>query len=110
MPRWTPEARQKHSEALRRWQPWTRSTGPRTTEGKARSSRNAWKGGARAKAAQWGILLKYLCRVNEDLLQTAQQTFGSSRRRRGPAVSRPFSQFRGLDAMWAGGLSAVATG
>jgi hypothetical protein len=31
--------------AIMRWRPWERSTGPRTTEGKARSARNADKGG-----------------------------------------------------------------
>jgi len=41
---WTPERRAKQAEAIRRWQPWANSTGPRTTEGKARSSRNADKG------------------------------------------------------------------
>ncbi|MFC3673555.1 hypothetical protein [Novosphingobium pokkalii] len=43
---WTPERRAKQAEAIRRWQPWAQSTGPRTEEGKARSSRNANKGGA----------------------------------------------------------------
>lgn len=41
---WTPERRAKQAEAIRRWQPWKKSTGPRTKEGKARSSRNADKG------------------------------------------------------------------
>jgi hypothetical protein len=41
---WTPERRAKQAEAIRRWQPWDKSTGPRTEEGKARSSRNADKG------------------------------------------------------------------
>lgn len=41
---WTDERRAKQSEAIRRWQPWNLSTGPRTDEGKARSSRNADKG------------------------------------------------------------------
>jgi hypothetical protein len=45
--RWTPESRQRMAEAVRAWAPWKRSTGPRTDEGKRRSSRNAWKGGAR---------------------------------------------------------------
>ena len=31
---------------IRTWQPWQRATGPRTAEGKAQSSRNAYKGGA----------------------------------------------------------------
>jgi hypothetical protein len=43
---WTPERRAKQAEAIRRWQPWAKSTGPRTEEGKARSSRNADKGAA----------------------------------------------------------------
>lgn len=41
---WTPERRAKQAEAIKRWQPWRQSTGPRTEEGKARSSRNADKG------------------------------------------------------------------
>lgn len=41
---WTPERRAKQADAIRRWQPWNKSTGPRTEEGKARSSRNADKG------------------------------------------------------------------
>ena len=32
---------------IRRWQPWERSTGPRTVKGKARASLNAYKGGKR---------------------------------------------------------------
>lgn len=44
---WTPERRAKQSAAIRQWQPWERSTGPRTAAGKARVSRNAWKGGTR---------------------------------------------------------------
>lgn len=43
---WTPERRAQQAEAIRRWQPWAKSTGPRTNDGKARSSRNADKGGA----------------------------------------------------------------
>lgn len=40
MPRWTPEARQKQSELIRKVRPWEKSTGPRTPEGKANSSKN----------------------------------------------------------------------
>jgi hypothetical protein len=32
---------------IRTWQPWEQSTGPRSEEGKAVASRNAWKGGHR---------------------------------------------------------------
>ncbi len=53
MPRWTPETRIKQASAIRGWMPWTLSTGPVTAEGKARCSRNAWKGGVRAKVSNW---------------------------------------------------------
>ncbi len=53
MPRWTPETRLKQAAAIRGWMPWTLSTGPVTTCGKARVARNAWKGGVRAKVCNW---------------------------------------------------------
>lgn len=55
---WTPERRAKQAEAIRRWQPWSNSTGPRTKEGKARSSRNADKGGAEFEARVLDLQLK----------------------------------------------------
>ena len=33
---WTPERRARQAELIRNWKPWERSTGPRTTDGKAR--------------------------------------------------------------------------
>ena len=42
---WTPERRAKQAEAIRRWKPWLGSTGPKSDQGKARASRNAYKGG-----------------------------------------------------------------
>lgn len=44
---WTPERRARQAEAIRRWKPWEKSTGPKTAEGKARVSRNAYKGAHR---------------------------------------------------------------
>ena len=41
---WTPERRARQAAAIRRWQPWAQSSGPKTAEGKAVSSRNADKG------------------------------------------------------------------
>ena len=41
---WSKERRAKQAEAIRRWQPWNKSTGPRTEQGKAKSARNADKG------------------------------------------------------------------
>jgi hypothetical protein len=43
--KWTPEERQRQSELIRQWQLWKNSTGAKTAEGKAISSRNAFKGG-----------------------------------------------------------------
>jgi hypothetical protein len=49
---WTPERRARQAEAIKRWRPWERSTGPRTDEGKAAAAANgakAWPhSGARA--------------------------------------------------------------
>jgi hypothetical protein len=44
---WTPERRARQAELIRGWKPWERSTGPKTTQGKARVSRNAYRGGVR---------------------------------------------------------------
>ncbi len=35
------------SELIHKWKPWKKSTGPRTPEGKAKASQNAYKGGIR---------------------------------------------------------------
>ena len=47
---WTPERRARQAELIRTWQPWKRSTGPRTPEGKARTSANAYRGAKRAES------------------------------------------------------------
>ena len=41
---WTPERRQRQAELIKTWKPWEQSTGPRTEEGKAKASKNAFKG------------------------------------------------------------------
>jgi hypothetical protein len=55
---WTQERRAQQSLKIRQWQPWTRSTGARTPEGKAASSRNAFKGGWRAELRRMSALLR----------------------------------------------------
>ncbi len=57
---WTPERRMRQAEAIRRWRPWARSTGPRTQAGKEACSRNAYKHGLRSAASR--DLLKTLSR------------------------------------------------
>lgn len=46
---WTTERREQQRAAIATWKPWERSTGPKTTQGKTRSSRNADRGGTREK-------------------------------------------------------------
>ena len=55
---WTPERRARQVEAIKRWRPWEQSTGPRTADGKARVSRNAYKGGIRALLRELARLLR----------------------------------------------------
>jgi|GEM_PF-1739347 len=45
---WNLETRTRQGKLIHRWKPWERSTGPKTAAGKARVSRNAYKGGTRA--------------------------------------------------------------
>jgi hypothetical protein len=45
---WTPERRARQAALIRRWQPWQRSTGPKTKEGKARAAQNARRHGFRS--------------------------------------------------------------
>ncbi|MDP8966953.1 MAG: hypothetical protein M3O33_23805 [Cyanobacteriota bacterium] len=40
MPRWTESAKQEQAQKIQQWQPWLKSTGPRSEQGKAIASRN----------------------------------------------------------------------
>ena len=55
---WTLERRARQSALIQRWKPWERSTGPKTPEGKARVSRNAFKDGWRAQLRELSRLLR----------------------------------------------------
>lgn len=55
---WTPERQASQSRAIRRWQPWQQSTGPKTLEGKARASMNAFKGGERGQSRKLRAALR----------------------------------------------------
>jgi hypothetical protein len=57
---WTDARRAKQAKAVWRWRLWQHSTGPRTAEGKARSSRNAYRGGHRQNAREAARLLAQL--------------------------------------------------
>jgi hypothetical protein len=47
---WTPERKAKQQAGIHRWQPWKKSTGPRTALGKQTVALNALKHGARSRA------------------------------------------------------------
>lgn len=53
---WTPQRRAQQSAAIRKWKPWEQSTGPKSPEGKAKVSRNGYKGG-------WSEQLRELSRL-----------------------------------------------
>jgi hypothetical protein len=55
---WTPERKAQQAAQIRRWKPWEKSSGPKTTEGKARVARNLYKGGEREKMRELSRLLR----------------------------------------------------
>lgn len=62
---WTTERRARQAKAIRGWRPWEQSTGPRTTEGKARASQNAYRGGHRQVQRQFAKLLARLAAASQ---------------------------------------------
>lgn len=68
---WTEERRRKQAEAIRRWKPWEKSTGPKTPEGKKRTRLNALKNGSRARVF---ALYAKLCRTNRDFIKLCFMT------------------------------------
>ena len=66
---WTPERRVRQAEGIRRWRPGERSTGPRSTNGKARSARNAYRGGYRQTWREVVRLLNAELRADRESLK-----------------------------------------
>ena len=66
---WTEGRRERQSEAIRRWQPWEKSTGPRTAKGKAKASQNAFRGGVRLLLRSLGKLLRRQQKSLDDYLR-----------------------------------------
>ena len=60
---WSPERRQRQSQAIKEWKPWMQSTGPKSAAGKAQVSRNAYKGGHHIE------LLEFKRAINEEIRQ-----------------------------------------
>jgi hypothetical protein len=66
---WTPERRARQAALIHTWRPWERSTGPRSNEGKARTARNGFKGGHRAKLREIMKRLNKALRQQRDCLR-----------------------------------------
>ncbi len=78
---WRAKRRTRQAEAIRRWRPWEQSTGLRTTHGKAKSARNAYRGAQRqrfrelAKALSAGLGMQ---REGLRDLDSAQGLYGTA--------------------------------
>jgi hypothetical protein len=59
---WTPERRAKQAEIIARNRPWEKATGPRSVQGKAISSRNAYTGAAESVALYARVRLEVRAR------------------------------------------------
>ena len=67
---WTLEQRQRQAEAIRRWKPWEKSTGPRSDEGKRRVRDNGVKHGA--YTAEAIVMRRHLA----EAIQLSRQVLG----------------------------------
>lgn len=67
--KWTDEQRKQQSQKIRQWQPWQHSTGAKTAEGKAKSSRNAYKGSVMQKVKLLSKQLNTLLREQRQALR-----------------------------------------
>ena len=67
---WTPEGRALQAELIRTWQPWVKSTGPRSPEGRQRVSRNAWTGGHRAQLRGFTKMVNAEVRASRELINS----------------------------------------
>ena len=75
---WTPERKARQAEAIRRWQPWNKSTGPKTEDGKARSSQNAFKYSSRSAVRAIGRHSQIAQRILRlEIKQEGRKPFGS---------------------------------
>ncbi|MBT3204308.1 MAG: hypothetical protein HOM14_19315 [Gammaproteobacteria bacterium] len=64
----TKATKELQSKLIHRWKPWKKSTGPKTAEGKARISMNAYKGGQRQSGREIARVLREQKRLLEDML------------------------------------------
>ncbi len=66
---WTPERRARQAALIQTWKPWQKATGPRTPDGKATASRNAYKGGHWRTLRDLSHMVNAEIQVARDLLE-----------------------------------------
>lgn len=69
---WTLERRQRQAELIRQWRPWAKSTGPRSSDGKERVSRNAWTGGHRQELRELSKMVNQQVRQSRELVSSCR--------------------------------------
>jgi len=69
---WTRERKARQAELIRTWKPWERATGPRTPDGKATASRNAFKGGHWLMLRELSRMVNAEIRAARDLAETVR--------------------------------------
>ena len=69
---WTPERRARQAELIRQWQPWAKSTGPKSPEGRQRVSNNAWTGGHRAQLRELSKMVNAEVRASRELVNSCR--------------------------------------
>lgn len=72
---WTPERRAKQREAIQRWRPWEKSTGPKSDEGKARTAMNGYRGGRWKEDRELVKTLNRLLREQRGLVEAVGPQF-----------------------------------
>lgn len=75
--KWTEEEKQKQAEAIKRWKPWEKSTGPRTENGKEESRMNAFKHGGYTFEMK---VLRHALKLHRDFLSGSHEWFNAQRR------------------------------
>lgn len=65
---WSSERRARQAELIRTWQPWAKSTGPKSPAGRKRVGRNAFKGGYWLQLRELSKMVNAECRQARELV------------------------------------------
>jgi len=70
---WTTERRARQAALIQTWKPWQQATGPRTPDGKAAASRNAYKGGHWLMLRELSRLVNAEVNASRDLVESTSR-------------------------------------